>query len=238
MNRIAAFGWGLFCFGIGLLLMAQTVTTDLGSLVTQQLASQLANPQGADLVPLYRGQNGAFTPTTFTRWQTTAAALGTAPAGGFTLSPRNISTCGGNPSMVAYTSQTPVVTEVYLAEVMVPANVTVTGVAIFNSATISGNVKVGLANSAGAVVATSASTAMAGTSAYQLVPFTATYAALGPATYYVLVFFDNNTVRPNAITQGSCGASKQTGQVYATGFTAITPPTTFTTALGPVANLY
>lgn len=222
----------------GLLIMGQTVTTDLGSLVTQQVNGNLVNPTDGDLVPIYRGQNGVSNFTTFTRWGSASAALGTAPAGGFTLSPRDISTCGGNPSMVAYTAQTPVITEVYIAEVMVPANVTVTGVAIFNSATISGNVKVGLANSAGAIVATSASTAMSGTSQYQLVPFTAAYVALGPATYYVTVFYDNNTVRPNTLTQGSCGVAKQTGQVYATGFTAITPPTTFATALGPVANLY
>lgn len=218
----------------GLLLMAQTVTTDLGSLVTQNVNANLVSPQNGDLVPLYRGQNGTSVWTTVAKW----FANGISPAGGFSISPRTVQTCGGNPSMVAYTAQTPVATEVYNAEVLVPANVTVTGVAVFNSATISGNVKVGLANSAGAIVATSASTAMAGTSQYQLVPFTATYAALGPATYYVVVFYDNNTVRPNTITQGSCGVAKQTGQVYATGFTTITPPTTFTTALGPVANLY
>jgi hypothetical protein len=222
----------------GFVLMGQSVTTDLGSLVTQNVNNNIVSPAGSDLVPLYRGQNGVSNFTTFTLWKAAASLLGQSPAGGFTLSPRNISTCGGNPSMVAYTAQTPVNTEVYIAEVMVPANVTVTGVAVFNSATISGNMKVGLANSAGAIVATSASTAMSGTTQYQLVPFTGTYAAVGPATYYVTVFYDNNTVRPNTLTQGSCGVAKQVTQVYATGFTTITAPTTFTTALGPVANLY
>ena len=155
-------------------------------------------------------------------------------------SPRNIWGCGVsyNGATSAFSAQTPVATEVYITEVFVPANMTITGVTMFNSATISGNVKVGLANSSGVNVATSASTAQSGTSTIQLVPFTGTYAAVGPATYYIETFFDNNTVRPWAITLGSCGAAKQTGQTYATGFTTVTPPTTFTTALGTVSALY
>ena len=167
---------------------------------------------------------------------------GVAAAGGFTASPRLIGTCGTNGAAVAatsaFTNQIPVITEVYIAEVFVPVNVTVTGVANLNGTVASGNVKVGLFNSAGALMATSASTASSGTTAYQLVPFTAPLAVIGPATYYVGTFYDNTTVRGTTFTSGSCGASKQTGQTYATGFTAITPPTTFTTALGPVANLY
>lgn len=174
---------------------------------------------------------GAYTPTG-----------GLAAAGGFTASPRNFGTCGTNGAAVgatsAFTNQTPVITEVYIAEVFVPLNVTVTGVAALNGTVASGNLKVGLFNSSGTLLATSASTASSGTTAYQLVPFTAPLAVVGPATYYVGTFYDNTTVRATALTTGSCGASKQTGQVYATGFTTITPPTTFTTALGPVANLY
>lgn len=173
--------------------------------------------------------SGAYTPTG-----------GVAAAGGFSASPRNVATCGGGGRNAAgaLTDQTPVSTEVYIAEVFVPANMTVTGVAVFNGTAVSGNMKVGLANSAGAVVATSASTAASGTDAYQRVPFTGTYAAVGPATYYVLTFYDNNTQRANALKMGNCGAAKQTGQVFATGFTTITPPTTFTADLGPAAALY
>lgn len=178
--------------------------------------------------------------TTLTGAQTPTGGI--APAGGFTLSPRLIGTCATNGAAVAatsaFTNQIPVITEVYIAEVFVPANVTVTGVANLNGTVASGNLKVGLFNSAGALLATSASTASSGTTAYQLVPFTAPLAVVGPATYYVGTFYDNTTVRGTAFTSGSCGAAKQTGQTYATGFTTITPPTTFTTALGPVANLY
>lgn len=147
---------------------------------------------------------------------------------------------GGSPAMPAtasYTAQTPVATEVYFAEIWVTAPCTATGVAAYNSGTISGNMKVGLATAAGVQEATSASTAMSGTTAYQLVPFTSTI-TLRPGVHYVEVFYDNAVARPNTWTAGAFGAGKQTGQVYATGFTTITPPTTFTTALGPVASLY
>lgn len=171
---------------------------------------------------------GALTPTG-----------GIAAAGGFSTTARNIHT-GGIPAQVSTdgTDATPVATEVYIGEVFVPANVTVTGLSVFNGSAVSGNMKVGLADSAGAVVATSASTAQSGTDAYQRVAFTGTYAAKGPASYFALLFVDNGTARYNAHTFGDFGAAKQTAQTYATGFTTITPPTTFTTALAPIASLY
>lgn len=155
------------------------------------------------------------------------------------MSPRNIATCA-NPAKVSTdgTDATPVITEVYIGELSAPATTSATGLAVMNGSVASGNIKVGLANSAGTVVATSASTAMSGTDTYQLIPFTAPVTLTGPATYYALEFIDNTTARYNTLTFGTCGAAKQTGQTYATGFTTITPPTTFTTALGPIANLY
>jgi len=164
---------------------------------------------------------------------------GIAAASTFSFDPKLIHT-GGIPARVSTdgTDATPVATEVYYAQITIPANTTVTGVSNFNGSVASGNVKVGLADSTGAVVATSASTAMSGTDAYQRIAFTAPYAAKGPATYYVLLFVDNNTARVNCHTFGDFIAGKQTGQVFATGFTTITPGSTFTTALGPIASLY
>jgi hypothetical protein len=165
---------------------------------------------------------------------------GIAAAGGFAASPRLCHT-GGTAAQVStdFTDQTPVATEVYFAEVFIPSNVTVTGVSLFRGSVTSGNIKVGLANSSGVVVATSVSTASSGTDSYLDIAFTGgTYAAVGPATYYVLAFYDNNTVRANAHTIGRFVAGKQTGQTFATGFTTITPGSSFTTALGPVATLY
>lgn len=179
------------------------------------------------------------TPTYRQKTQMTRLAAGIDPASGFSISPRLVHT-GGAPPQVSTdgSDQTPVATEVYIAEAYVPANMSLTGVAVMNGSVASGNYKVGLADSAGNVLATSASTAMSGTDAYQRVPFTVPYAAKGPATYFVLLFVDNNTARINAHTFGNFGAAKQTAQTYSTGFTAITPPTTFTTALATIASLY
>lgn len=164
---------------------------------------------------------------------------GIAAAGGFSFTPRLVHTGGAAPRVnTDGTDATPVITEVYIAEIFVPATMAITGVSIFNGSVAAGNIKVGLASSAGAVVATSASTAMSGTDAYQRVPFTASYDARGPATYFVLLILDDNSARVNCHTFGDFGAAKQTSQDYATGFTTITPPTTFTTALAPMASLY
>jgi hypothetical protein len=161
-------------------------------------------------------------------------------AGGFSSSPRCLHT-GGVPATQTTdgTDTTPSVTETYIAEVFVPANVTVTGIAILNGTAVAGNVVVGLCNSTGAVVANSAlaGTAQAGTDTYQRIPLTGTYAAVGPATYFVIVQFDNTNARFNTHILGSFGASKKTAETFGT-LTTVTPPTTFTTAQGPIASLY
>lgn len=164
---------------------------------------------------------------------------GRGPAGGFSASPR-VFHVGGTSAVLAAdgNNSTPVNTEVYIGEVFVPVNVILTGVSVFNGSDVTDNIKVGLANSSGVVVATSASTAGSGTDAYQRVPFTANYSAYGPATYYVLTMYAAGTSRYNAFAVGNFGAAKQTGQVFATGFTTITPPTTFTTNLANIASLY
>ena len=163
-------------------------------------------------------------------------------AGAFTLSPRTIHTggVGGTLATSMFTAQTPVATEVYAAEVFIPANMIITGIALLNSGTISGNVKVGLCDAGGNVVATSGSVAQAGTNVFQLIPFTSPLTWFGPSRMYVVVFFDNNTTRPWAHTVGAFGTGVLTGQVYATGFVsnALLAPTAFVTAIGPVATLY
>lgn len=171
---------------------------------------------------------GALTPTG-----------GIAAAGGFTFSPRNCHT-GGTAAQVStdFTNSTPSTTETYYAEVFLPANASLTGVAVFNGSDVTGNITVYLTNSAGTNLAHSASTAGSGTDAYQLVPFTTPYAAKGPATYYVVTQYNSGTARYNTHTIGSFGTGKQTSTTYGTFPTTPTIPTTFTTALGNVASLY
>lgn len=163
---------------------------------------------------------------------------GIAPAGGFTTSPRLDQACGTPAtSTTPGTNTTPVAGTEYIAEVFVPANATVTGVAVFNGTVASGNTRVALLSSTGAVLAQSASTASSGTAAFQLIPFTATYAAVGPASYFIGEMVDGTTVRPVTVTTGTCATSSQTGS-YGAWVAFTTPPTTFTTAVGPFSSLY
>lgn len=171
-------------------------------------------------------------------YSTSSSGQGVPAAPGQTASARTIAVGDLVPAVSTdFTDSTPSATIVNIGEVLVPNNVTVTGVANFSGSVASGNLKVGLADSTGAIVATSASTAMVGTDSYQRIPFTATVALL-PGTYYILVFYDNATARYNSPPLGSFGAAQQTGQVYATGFTAITAPSTFVANVAPIASLY
>lgn len=166
---------------------------------------------------------------------------GVAAGGGFTANPRVIHT-GAQPPMVSTdgTNATPVATETYISQVFVPANMTITGISIFNGATV-GTDKgcVFLADSAGNVVAQSAAAGAttSGADSYQDYAFTSAYSAKGPATYYVCYQMNGTTDRYNAHTFGRFGASKKTGTTFG-ALTSITAPTTFTTALGPMATLY
>lgn len=158
-----------------------------------------------------------------------------------TVSPRLFHT-GNQPPMVSTdgTNATPVITETYISPVFVPANLTLTGASIFNGATVGTDKgRVYLCDSTGAVVAESAvaGATTAGADSYQDHAFITPYTALGPATYYVCYQMNGTTDRYNAHTFGRFGASKKTGTTFGTSV-AITPPTTFTTALGPMATLY
>lgn len=135
------------------------------------------------------------------------------------------------------TDTTPATTETYLARVYIPLNSTLTGISVLNGSAVSGNIQVGLADSAGNVVAKSASTAQAGIAAYQQVPFTAVANVKGPAEYFVMLQVDNTTGRFRSHLLGNFRAGKLTGGTYGT-MVAFTPPTGFTASLGPVADTY
>lgn len=172
---------------------------------------------------------GVFTPTG-----------GVAAAGGFSnptvfhtgQTTVEISTSGTNVS--AATQST------YVAEVFVPVNATLTGVSVLNGTAVAGNINVGLANSSGTVVAQSATTTnQAGTTAFQQVPFSTTYAAKGPAKYFVLVQSSNTSARFRAHALGNFGAKVVTSETYGTFLTtAAYATTTFTADVGPIADVY
>lgn len=170
------------------------------------------------------------------------------------ISPRCIAT-GGNPATNAadYTNATPVVTEIYIAELYVPAPTLIQGLAFFAGSVNSDNIKLGLYNALGTLLCATASTAGNTTAdAYQRVPLAYEFSTgaavaavqqlLSPGTYYAAAILDGTTSRLNCHTVGAFGAGKLTGHVYATAFSttglSVTPPVTFTTALGPVISLY
>ena len=136
------------------------------------------------------------------------------------------------------TDTTGVTTVTWISEVFIPVNTTLTGISVLNGVAVAGNVTVGLANSAGAVVASSTTgTAASGTQAYQQFAFSTTYSAVGPAKHYVLLQMNNTGYHFRTHVVGNFGASTAQTTVYGT-LPTITPPTTFTTGLGPIADTY
>lgn len=164
---------------------------------------------------------------------------GQSAASGQSASPRTIAIGGLVPAVSTdFSNSTPVITEVYLGEVLMPCNMTVTGIAVFNGSDVTGNIKLGLYDSTGALVAQTASTAGSGPDAYQRVAFTAAYSAVGPATYYIAGSYSSATARYNSPPLGNFGAATVTTQVYGTLPLTVTPPTTFTTNVANIASLY
>jgi hypothetical protein len=212
-------------------------TVALAAIDSGAAANITINAKGSGTIGIGTVSTGAVTIA-----PATTITGGLAAAGGYTARPSNWHT-GAMAARVNTDGSdvTPSVSETYYAAVFVPCNSTITGVAVFLGSATEGNMKVGLFDSAGAVLATSASTDISGATvdSYFRIAFTGTYAAKGPATYYIGILQDNTGNRFNAHTFGDFPAGKTTGETYATGFTTISSPaTTFTTALGPIASLY
>jgi hypothetical protein len=185
--------------------------------------------------------SGGLTTTTLATTGAYTPTGGVAAAGGFTVAPRGLHTGGITATQTTDGNDTtPATTETYIAEIIVPANMTITGIAFFNGSAVGTDKLVGiLFNSSGVVVANTAlaGTTATGTDAFQKIDLAATYAAKGPATYYVGLQVNGTTYRFNSHILGVFGASKKTGETFGTP-TTITAPTTFTTAQGPIASLY
>jgi hypothetical protein len=168
--------------------------------------------------------------------------------------PASLCHTGGQAAQIAAdgVNSTPVVTEIYVAAVIVPFTCTVTGISVFNGSDVTDKVKVGLFNSAGVLLRTSAAagTQCANADTYQNVPFAldganaaATTIVLPTGTYYIGCIYNGTTSRFNAHGVGCFPGGKITGAVFATAFNTtsltITPPTAFTAAsLPPIASLY
>lgn len=173
-----------------------------------------------------------------------AAATTLSIDGGITVIPGNTAPTvfhsGGAayPAVASGNDSTAVNTETYIVEVFIPITTKLTGISWINLATSTGNVQFSLADSTGAPItaAQTASTAAGTGAVYQQVAFAAPYVAKGPAKYFILMQ-NSGSNHYRAHTIGNFGAAKKTGETYGT-FTTVTPPTTFTTNLAPVADVY
>lgn len=131
----------------------------------------------------------------------------------------------------------------YWTEIMIPYNVTLTGVSyLIGSVGGTDSVVVQLFNSAGTEVATSRSVGgtavIVGTAAnFQSVPFTSTYSAVA-GVYYIAVQFNGTTAKFR--TYPVAGSPFVAGTVAGTWGTKadITPGATFTADKGPICITY
>lgn len=137
----------------------------------------------------------------------------------------------------AGTNTTPATTTTYIAEVVIAVATTLTGIALLNGAAAAGNIQLALADGTGKVIAMTASTAQAGTTAFQQVPFVAPVDIALPGKYYVMAQFSSASARFQAHALGNFVTTTQAGGAYGT-FVNFTPPTTFTTNVGPIADTY
>lgn len=212
-------------------------TTTAGTALTFQGAASDDNPQLYSSVPIASWITGlGSTDAELLTSQIVSTPLGAPTAYSTGTAPVINSTIivGSNVGV----NTTPVTTTTYVAEVFIPAHCIITGIAVLNGTVASGNIKVALTDPTGVVVAQSASTGQAGTNVYQQVAFTTAYAAKGPGRYYVLLQIDNITGRIATHFVGNFTTTSVTGGVYGTMVNLASIPTTFTTAVGPIASTY
>jgi hypothetical protein len=147
------------------------------------------------------------------------------------------------------TYKQPVTTEMYVGSLFTHANCTITGIKyLIGTATpTTQKVIVALYDSVGTRVAISVAggTTMTGSpSVTQLIAFTGTYAAPGPASYFIGLMFDTATANLFAVVPANADAGNGVVGSAITGLTAVTPPasitvpTTFTGSIVPIGSLY
>ena len=144
-----------------------------------------------------------------------------------------------NTSLVNNSSINPVVGTFYVAEIFIPVNTTLTGIYLFNGATLAGNVAVALYDTNGNLVANSGPTAQANANYYQPIPFTAPVSVAGPARYFIVVTFSNATATFFAYATGFAKSILITGQTIGVWPTLLAPlPTVFVAIAAPVTATY
>ena len=192
------------------------------------------NGQAADLsVDIGIGSAVAFQTYNTADWHVSA--------GNLLASPRCVHTGGTSPQTTTTgTSKTAAAsTKTYVAELVNPVTTLVTGIAIFNAATVGTDKYMAyITDAAGVVVATTALAGVttSGAAAHQLIPLTAVK-TLVPGTYFICLQVNGTTDTFRAHAAGSFATIEISSTVFGTAG-AITPPTTFVAGVGPIASLY
>lgn len=127
----------------------------------------------------------------------------------------------------------------YISEVTIDRNIVLTGIGVLNGAQAAGNSIYALYDSAGNVVASTASTANSGLNAFQEISFTATYSAL-PGRYWIVAMANNASHTYRCIATNTFRDTLTSVQL-AGGFagpTTITVPTTVAADSGPYAYVF
>jgi hypothetical protein len=132
--------------------------------------------------------------------------------------------------------------KVYFSELWLPTNKTLTGIGFLNGTTVgTDKMIVGLYSSAGVLLANSALAGAlgAGQDDFQQIAFTAAYAAVGPARYWIAIQCEGTTHQTQKIAAATYLNS--TGSVagsFGTMPATITPTTTTTADVGPIGYVY
>lgn len=144
------------------------------------------------------------------------------------------------------TSTTVVADKTYYADIFIPlASMTITGVGFLNGTTATTDKTiVSLYNAAGTLLAnsliTTGGTLIATSNVFQQVAFTAPYVTLNPGRFWIGYQQNGTTATPRTIAAATW-VDVLTGSATGTNAVAaptITPPTTFTADVGPIAYVY
>lgn len=203
-------------------------------------------PRDGDATPQRETrQNFATAKSEITALQAKTANLSS--TGGFAVTGRKRVPTIPALGAVAYsslgTSVTPTAGTVYFIEVFLHRNQTLTGVGVLcNLNAGSDKIIVALFDSDGNKVANSAlaGTTITGSNTFQEVPFTATYSAVGPGRYWVAVQVNGTTCRLRCVATATY-IENNTGSAagsFGTIPSTITPTTTVTADVGPIAYVY
>lgn len=150
-----------------------------------------------------------------------------------------LATAGTNTTLAAATTFS------YVSEIDIPISMTVTGISVLAGGTAGGanNWAVALFTSAGgtAVAHSASTTSASSTNAFLDLPFTVAYSATGPGQYWAEFQSDGTTDKIQTIAAANSWKRGWTQKPASTAFgtfPSLTPPSTFTADVGPIACLY